>query len=136
MKYLKYVKYLKYMKYLKYLTTKIFTGAGVDRGDSPLCCCCRRCHRPAQALSAGQLTNTMMMMMMACQHIPTSHIPTRWEYVIMMKGRNTRRSVGHILTMYKSIIYIWVSFPRTRKMVISCPIFFKSRLLVRLNLIS
>ena len=28
----------------------------------------------------------MMMMMMVTQHIPTSHIPNRWEYVIMMKG--------------------------------------------------
>ena len=28
----------------------------------------------------------MMMMVMAYRHIPTSHIPTWWEYVIMMKG--------------------------------------------------
>ena len=30
----------------------------------------------------------MMMMMMAFQHIPTRHIPTSWEYVIMIRGGN------------------------------------------------
>ena len=35
---------------------------------------------------------TMTMMMMASQKIPTSHIPTRWEYVIMTKGGNMTQS--------------------------------------------
>ena len=37
----------------------------------------------------------MMMMMTAYQHIPTSHIPTWWEYVIMMKGGNMTQSHSH-----------------------------------------
>ena len=36
-----------------------------------------------------------MMMMMVTQLIPTSHIPTRWEYVIMMKGGNMTQSHSH-----------------------------------------
>ena len=31
----------------------------------------------------------MMMVMTDYQQIPTSHIPNRWEYVMMMKGGNT-----------------------------------------------
>ena len=31
----------------------------------------------------------------AYQHIPTSHIPTWWEYVIMMKGGNMTQSHSH-----------------------------------------
>ena len=37
----------------------------------------------------------MMMMVMAYRHIPTSHIPTWWEYVIMMKGGNMTQSYSH-----------------------------------------
>ena len=40
------------------------------------------------------MTMIMMMMMatmiMAYQHIPTSQIPTWWEYIIMMKDGNTQ----------------------------------------------
>ena len=31
----------------------------------------------------------MMMVMTDYQQIPTSHIPNRWEYVMMVKGGNT-----------------------------------------------
>ena len=34
-------------------------------------------------IAAKIATMTLMMMMMAYQHIPTRHIPTRWEYDIM-----------------------------------------------------
>ena len=37
----------------------------------------------------------MIMMMMAYQQITTSHIPTRWEYVILMKGGNMTQSDSH-----------------------------------------
>ena len=37
----------------------------------------------------------MTMIMMVTQLIPTSHIPTRWEYVIMMKGGNMTQSNSH-----------------------------------------
>ena len=36
-----------------------------------------------------------MTMMMAYQLITTSHIPTRWESVIMMKGGNMTQSHSH-----------------------------------------
>ena len=36
-----------------------------------------------------------LMMMMASQQIPTSHIPTRWEYDIMIKGGNMTQSHSH-----------------------------------------
>ena len=36
-----------------------------------------------------------MMIIMAYQHIPTSHIPTRWEFVNMMKGGNMTQSHSH-----------------------------------------
>ena len=36
-----------------------------------------------------------VMMKMDYQHIPTSHITTRWEYVIMMKGGNMTQSHSH-----------------------------------------
>ena len=31
----------------------------------------------------------------AYQHIPTSHIPTKWEYVIIMKGGEKAKSHYH-----------------------------------------
>ena len=42
------------------------------------------------------LMNMMMTMMtMVTQHIPTSHNPTKWESVIMMKGGNLTQSISH-----------------------------------------
>ena len=40
------------------------------------------------ARAKNMMKMMMMIIIMAYQHIPTSHIPTRWEYVIMMKGGN------------------------------------------------
>ena len=45
--------------------------------------------QPAQMISVVMMIMMMivmviMMMMMVTQHIPTSHIPTRWESVIVM----------------------------------------------------
>ena len=40
----------------------------------------------------------------AYQHIPTRHIPTRWEYVIMNRGGNVTLSYSHHI--YISIIII------------------------------
>ena len=37
----------------------------------------------------------VMMMMMVTQQIPTRHIPTRWEYVIMNRGGNVTLSYSH-----------------------------------------
>ena len=37
----------------------------------------------------------IIVIIMAYQHIPTSHIPTWWEYVIMMKGGNMTQSNSH-----------------------------------------
>ena len=44
------------------------------------------------------------MITMAYQHIPTRHIPTRWEYVIMNRGGNVTLSYSHHI--YISIIII------------------------------
>ena len=37
----------------------------------------------------------VIVVIMAYQHIPTSNIPTRWEYVILMKGGNMTQSHSH-----------------------------------------
>ena len=48
---------------------------------------------------------------MVTQHIPTSHIPTRWEYVIMLRGGNMTQSHSHhthrfIIIMMSTITWI------------------------------
>ena len=54
----------------------------------------------------GLIIIVIMIMTMAYQHIPTSHIPTWWEHVIMMKGGNMTQSYSQceFHTLYKSII--------------------------------
>ena len=52
-------------------------------------------------------------MMMAYQHIPTSHIPTKWEYVIMIKGGNITQSHSHhvqIHHQYQRITRSWSDY--------------------------
>ena len=41
------------------------------------------------------IINAIVIVIMVTQLIPTSHIPTRWEYVIMMKGGNMTQSNSH-----------------------------------------
>ena len=41
------------------------------------------------------MMKTKRMITMAYQHIPTSHIPTWWECVTMMKGGNMTQSHSH-----------------------------------------
>ena len=36
-----------------------------------------------------------LMMMIVTHHIPTSHIPTRWGYVTLMKGGHLTESYSH-----------------------------------------
>ena len=44
-----------------------------------------------------------MMIMMVTQHIPTRHIPTRWEYDIMNRGGNVTLSYSHHIYIHHYI---------------------------------
>ena len=46
-------------------------------------------------LNVNVMMMVVVMMMMVTQHVPTSHIPTRWESVLMMKGGNMTQSISH-----------------------------------------
>ena len=43
------------------------------------------------------------MMLMVTQHIPTRHIPTRWEYDIMNRGGNVTLSYSHHIYIHHYI---------------------------------
>ena len=45
----------------------------------------------------------MMMMIWVTQHIPTRHIPTRWEYDIMNRGGNVTLSYSHHIYIHHYI---------------------------------
>ena len=43
----------------------------------------------------ARLGMIMTLMVAVTQRIPTSHIPTKWESVLMMKGGNMEQSISH-----------------------------------------
>ena len=45
---------------------------------------------------------------MAYQHIPTRHIPTRWEYDMMIRGGNVTLSYSHHIYYIYHYTYVWV----------------------------
>ena len=44
----------------------------------------------------------------AYQHIPTRHIPTRWEYDMMIRGGNVTLSYSHHIYYIYHYTYVWV----------------------------
>ena len=55
------------------------------------------------------MTNIMVMMIdEAYQHIPTRHIPTRWEYDMMIRGGNVTLSYSHHIYYIYHYTYVWV----------------------------
>ena len=44
----------------------------------------------------------------AYQHIPTRHIPTRWEYDMMIRGGNVTLSYSHHIYYIYHYMYVWV----------------------------
>ena len=44
----------------------------------------------------------------AYQHIPTCHIPTRWEYDMMIRGGNVTLSYSHHIYYIYHYMYVWV----------------------------
>ena len=53
-------------------------------------------------------SNMMMVIWWVTQHIPTRHIPTRWEYDIMNRGGNVTLSYSHHIYIHHYIgMYGW-----------------------------
>ena len=49
------------------------------------------------------------VIMVVTQQIPTRHIPTRWEYVIMNRGGNVTLTYSHHIYIYPSLYeYVWM----------------------------
>ena len=48
-----------------------------------------------------RMLKTMVMMMLVTQYAPTSHIPTRWESVMMMRYGNMTQSNSHHTHLYQ-----------------------------------
>ena len=48
------------------------------------------------------------LVVMAYQHIPTRHIPTRWEYDMMIRGGNVTLSYSHHIYYIYHYTYVWV----------------------------